>query len=135
MDQQCTVTRPGIAPTTASYATELYTTVLQHPLGANAPAPSVDDEDLPFGVCVHQIRGHMSNWEQDCLTGLASPYCVGCGDSVLREWKRRGEEFVKKVCERGGGRELERVSGLEEVKKDFERGWDGGDDEEGEWEL
>ena len=32
---------------------------------------------------------------------------------------------------------MERVSGLEEVKKGFEEGWDGGDDEEsGEgWEL
>ena len=32
---------------------------------------------------------------------------------------------------------IERVSGLEEVKKGFEEGWDGGDegDEEDDWEL
>jgi hypothetical protein len=52
---------------------------------------------------------------------------------VVREWREQGEDFVKKVCERGGGKEVERVCGLEEVKKEFEAGWDGGEDEE--WEL
>ena len=80
----------------------------------------------------------MSSWEQTCLTGVASPFCVGCGHKVVSAWRQRGEEFVRKVCERGGGREVERVSGLEEVKKEFEGGWDGGDDEDeddGEWVL
>lgn len=41
------------------------------------------------------------------------------------------------MCQRGGGKIVERVCGLEEVKKEFEKGWDGegeGGDEE-EWEL
>ena len=61
---------------------------------------------------------------------------MGCGDKVVAEWKRCGEEFVRRVCARGGGKEVERVSGLEEVKRGFEGGWDG--DEEGSeegWEL
>jgi hypothetical protein len=44
---------------------------------------------------------------------------------------------VRSVCQRGGGKIVERVCGLEEVKKEFEKGWDGegeGGDEE-EWEL
>jgi len=55
----------------------------------------------------------------------------------VREWESCGEEFLRTVCARGGGREVERVSGLEEVKKGFEGGWDGdeeGSEEEG-WEL
>jgi hypothetical protein len=53
----------------------------------------------------------------------------------VREWVDKGEDFVKRVCARGGGKEVERVCGLEEVKRDFELGWDGGDVEEEDWEL
>lgn len=78
----------------------------------------------------------MAGWEQTCLTGLSSPYCVGCGDSVVNAWKERADEFVRAVCERGGGKELERVSGLEDIKKGFEGGWDGdGEGEDDDWEL
>jgi ubiquitin-like modifier-activating enzyme ATG7 len=118
-------------------ASELYISVTQHPQKSHAPPPSTNGVDPTFGSCPHQIRGHLSNWEQQCLSGLASQFCAGCGDRVVREWRERGEDFVKKVCERGGGKEVERVCGLEEVKKEFEAGWDGGnaEGEEDEWEL
>jgi hypothetical protein len=55
---------------------------------------------------------------------------------VVKEWESCGEEFLRRVCARGGGREVEKVSGLEEVKKGFEGGWDGDEgSEEEEWEL
>jgi len=44
---------------------------------------------------------------------------------------------VERVCQRGGGKVVERVCGLEEAKREFERGWDG-EEEDGideEWEL
>jgi ubiquitin-like modifier-activating enzyme ATG7 len=137
LDQQCTVTRPGVAPITASLAVELYVTLLQHELRGSAPAPSSKLEgENSFGTCVHQIRGHLSTWEQTCLTGLASPYCVGCGDNMVKEFKKTGIDFIKRVCERGGSKLIETVSGLEQVKKEFEDGWDGDEDGDGaEWEL
>jgi ubiquitin-like modifier-activating enzyme ATG7 len=88
-----------------------------------------------FGECVHQIRGHLSTWEQSCLTGLASPYCVACSDKIVKEWKERGIQFIKQVCERGGEKVVEKASGLEDVKKEFEGGWDGDEGEEAEWEI
>jgi len=140
LDQQCTVTRPGIATIASSYASELYISLLQHPLKSLAPIPSStpsSTDPSSFGTCPHQIRGHLSNWEQSCLSGQASPFCAGCGDKVIHEWRVHGSEFVRSVCQRGGGKIVERVCGLEEVKKEFEKGWDGdgegGDDEE--WEL
>lgn len=122
---------------TASIATELYISLLQHPLRNLAPAPNSSTADPTFGATPHQIRGHLSSWEQHCLTGMASGYCAGCGDRVVNEWKVRGEKFIKKVCQRGGGNEIERVCGLEEVKKGFEGGWNGDEIEDGEeeWEL
>jgi ubiquitin-like modifier-activating enzyme ATG7 len=118
---------------TASLATELYISLLQHPLSQNALLPSKDDP--PFGSVPHQIRGTLSNWQQHVLSGHASPYCSACGDRIVEEWVDYGEEFVKRVCARGGGKEIERVCGLEEVKKGFEEGWDGDEGEEDDWEL
>jgi ubiquitin-like modifier-activating enzyme ATG7 len=122
---------------TASIATELYVSLLQHPLRALAPIPNSTVADPAFGATPHQIRGHLSSWEQQCLSGVASAYCAGCGDKVVNEWKVHGMEFVRRVCQRGGGMVIERVSGLEEVKKGYEEGWDGGDegDEDDDWEL
>ena len=56
---------------------------------------------------------------------------------MVAAWNVEGDTFVKKICARGGGMEIERVCGLEAAKKDFEAGWDGGDegDEDEEWEL
>ena len=120
---------------TSSIATELYVSILQHPLNALAPPPTFTSSDPTFGATPHQIRGHLSSWEQQCLSGVASTYCAGCGDNVVNEWKVHGAEFVRKVCHRGGGNVIERVSGLEEVKKGFEGGWDGEEDEGEEWGL
>jgi hypothetical protein len=54
----------------------------------------------------------------------------------VHAWRVGGGEFVRGICGRGGGKEIERVCGLEEVKKEFEGGWDGGEgDEDEEWEL
>ncbi|KAK3062222.1 Autophagy protein 7, partial [Coniosporium uncinatum] len=39
LDQQCTVTRPGIAPIASALLVELLVSVVQHPLRAHAPPP------------------------------------------------------------------------------------------------
>jgi hypothetical protein len=68
---------------------------------------------------------------------MASGYCSGCGERIVNEWKLHGDAFVKKVCQRGGGNEIERVCGLEEIKKGFEEGWDGNEsgEEDEDWQL
>ena len=39
VDQQCAVTRPGLAPMASVMAVELLVSLLHHPLGADTPAP------------------------------------------------------------------------------------------------
>ena len=99
-------------------------TLLQHKAkGGQAPV-----EETEFGTTAHQIRGQMSNWQENVLIGSASPYCSGCGDGVVKAFKELGLKFVQEVCQRGGSKVLETVSGLAEAKKGFEEGWDGEDD-------
>eukprot|EP01018_Ginkgo_biloba_P000195 Gb_18973 [translate_table: standard] len=54
LDQQCTVTRAGLAPIAASLAVELTVGIIHHPLGINAPADNAipDDSSIeqPLGV-------------------------------------------------------------------------------------
>jgi ubiquitin-like modifier-activating enzyme ATG7 len=104
--------------------------LLQHKEKEKAPV-----EEAEFGTTAHQIRGQMSNWQETSLTGSASPYCAGCGDGVVKAYNERGDKFVQEVCQRGGSKVLENVSGLAEAKKGFEDGWDGDDDmdEEDDW--
>jgi hypothetical protein len=77
----------------------------------------------------------LSTWEQSCLSGEASPFCAGCGNKIIKEWEEHGSEFVERVCQRGGGKVVERVCGLEEVKREFEDGWDGEEEGMDEWEI
>jgi len=119
-----------VAAIAAAEAVELYMSVLQHPDGALVGHNS----SSPFGPVPHQVRGFVGTWEKQCLFGQASPYCAACGDKVLSEWRLNGEGFIRRVCSRGGGLEVEKACGLADAKKEFERGWDGEEDSE-DWEI
>ncbi|KAJ1961540.1 Autophagy protein 7, partial [Dipsacomyces acuminosporus] len=110
LDQQCTVTRPGLAPIASGTAVELLTTILQHPLGGQAPAPAaassthVQGADTSsaadngvFGVPEHQIRGYLTGFRQHAIVGHASDMCTACSPRVLRAYREHGYEFLLRV--------------------------------------
>lgn len=86
LDQQCTVTRPGLAPIASSLAVELLVGVLHHPNGLNAPAEhlnsSMDCIDRPLGILPHQIRGSLPQFSQLTLAGKSSDSCTACSSTV-----------------------------------------------------
>ena len=130
LDQQCTVTRPGLAPIAASMATELMVAMFHHPLGHSAPAPEqrrsndggdstyapVDDgagpSSSPLGRLPHQIRGTVATYTMMTPTVPAFPSCTACSDSVVEEYRRGRFGFVRSVCCDEDGSYLEEVSGL-----------------------
>ncbi|KAF2303039.1 hypothetical protein GH714_012821 [Hevea brasiliensis] len=62
LDQQCTVTRPGLAPIASSLAVELFVDILHHPNGIFADCEIADSSnsgssEQPLGILPHQIRG------------------------------------------------------------------------------
>merc|ERR1712141_245214 len=71
LDQQCTVTRPGVSYQAAAFAVELMASILQHPCGIMASArctnnvvisEAADEDEGPLGHVVHSIRGSISNF-------------------------------------------------------------------------
>lgn len=121
LDQQCTVARPGLSAIAGSLAAELMAAVVQQPAGAGAPAAgsppaaaqqaAAGGEAPPLGHAPHMIRGQLGGFTQMCLTGQAFRQCTACSEAVVREYRRRGHDFLVQVgrpagrlglCEEGG---------------------------------
>ncbi|KAI9882805.1 MAG: hypothetical protein M1823_005453 [Watsoniomyces obsoletus] len=140
LDQQCTVTRPGIAAIASALLVELLVSILQHPLKSGAPAPTSQDDDNrgegehnhPLGLIPHQIRGYLSNFRNILIRGKNYDCCSACSDRILNAYKEGDWEFVKRALNEDGY--VAEVSGLAEVQKAAELAaaeieWDEGEDE------
>ncbi|CAM9880356.1 unnamed protein product, partial [Pylaiella littoralis] len=151
LDQQCTVTRPGLAPMAAATAVEMTVGLLHHPLRQRAPASDSagrakglgaaqaavaaeeGQEGNPLGALPHQVRGFIASFTTVTPSALAFDRCTACSAPVVAAHESRGWEFVEKAC--NSPQVLEEVSGLEEMRKgldalDVDLDW-GVEDEEG----
>ncbi|KAM0287209.1 hypothetical protein ACHAQH_000523 [Verticillium albo-atrum] len=126
LDQQCTVTRPGVAAIASAQLVELLASLLQHPLKQHAAAPQIsagshtprDPPDHALGLVPHQIRGFVSTFENLVIRGESYPCCSACGPPVLDAFRTDGWEFVKRaLLEKDYVAEL---SGLAEVQRQAE---------------
>ncbi|PGH11224.1 ubiquitin-like modifier-activating enzyme ATG7 [Polytolypa hystricis UAMH7299] len=116
LDQQCTVTRPGVSAIASSLLVELFVSVLQHPDGPMAPASSPKEEqpsDHPLGIVPHQIRGFLSTFSNMIVAGKSYNCCSACSDNIIDAYKRDGWEFVERAVSESGY--VEELSGLREV--------------------
>lgn len=116
LDQQCTVTRPGIAAIASALLVEILVSLLQHPLGASAPAPTNPTEergDHPLGIVPHQIRGFLANFQNVVIRGSSYDCCSACSDKITGAYKAKGWDFVKRALNEKGY--VEELSGLAEV--------------------
>ncbi|CAH8579437.1 unnamed protein product [Heterobilharzia americana] len=119
LDQQCTVTRPGVSMIAAAFAVELMISILQHPLQYNAPADTLsqlcetDATKMSLGLVPHQIRGFLSHYTQVLPATVAFSKCSACSQSVLDAYKERGFDFLWKVFDDASY--LESVCGLRDL--------------------
>jgi ubiquitin-like modifier-activating enzyme ATG7 len=122
LDQQCTVTRPGLAAMASATLVELFVSILQHPLGGLAPAPGQpidveisEDNNHPLGIVPHQIRYFLRNFESRNIRGQSYDCCSACSSKVVDAYKAQGWNFVRRaLSEKDYVTEL---SGLAEVHR------------------
>src|SRR6478752_4606383 len=94
LDQQCTVTRPGVASIASALLVELFASVLQHPRKQYAPAPipspqSGYERDPPshaLGIVPHQIRGFLSTFQETIIRGESFVNCSACSPSIVNAY-------------------------------------------------
>lgn len=135
LDQQCTVTRPGLAPIASALAVELLVGLLHHPLGIYAEGEiastsGAGGSDQPLGILPHQIRGSLSQFSQMTLIGLSSNSCTACCEKVVSEYRKRGLDFILQAINHPTY--LEDLTGLTELMKSAEEWDDKVDDDEDE---
>jgi len=123
LDQQCTVTRPGLAPIAAGTAIELLVAVLQ----------SGNTRKLAAHPVPHQIRGQLFNFNNICIPPTESySSCTACSGRIVDEYTKRGWQFVLRALNEP--KCLEEICGLDKLKDfdldDVDIDWD--DDEEEE---
>lgn len=130
LDQQCTVTRPGLAPIASALAVELLVGILHHPQGIFADgevanSSSSGSSEQPLGILPHQIRGSLSQFSQMTLVGHSSNNCTACSCTVVSEYQERGMEFILQAINHPTY--LEDLTGLTELMKSvssFQLDWD-----------
>ena len=93
LDQQCTVTRPGISDIAAANAVELFISTITHHHGYEANQA----ESGMLGSCPHQVRGSMQDFVQRPIYGMNYDACIGCSPKIISEYEKRGSEFVIEV--------------------------------------
>lgn len=140
LDQQCTVTRPGVGMMAGALAVELLVGLLQSPLKGRCPAFGAttgrtgDNEtgadENPLGPVPHQIRGFLARHMYMMPACMAFPMCTACSRPVLEEYASRGWEFVLQVL--NDAAYLERLTGLSRLHEetDLNQVWALSDSEE-----
>jgi E1-like protein-activating enzyme Gsa7p/Apg7p len=114
LDQQCTVTRPGVAPIASAIAVELLLALLHHPAQFDAG----EDTGSPLGAVPYVIRGFLSNLQIMTSSADCSKYCAACSDTVCAafvdaEVGGGGLDFLCRVFD--DDTELEKLVGLSEM--------------------
>ncbi|KAK3724957.1 hypothetical protein QZH41_017166 [Actinostola sp. cb2023] len=136
LDQQCTVSRPGISFIASALAVELMVSVLQHPQKGGAAAnTSAKGNHLtaalesPLGLVPHQIRGFLSQYSTVLPASLAFNMCIACSDVVISSYMNEGFPFLLKAFNLP--KYLEDLTGLTKLMSDtrVEEVWEMSDDE------
>ncbi|KYR00447.1 autophagy protein 7 [Tieghemostelium lacteum] len=120
LDQQCTVTRPGLSMMASAAAVELMVSVLHHPQGGRAPGETQNELNseisTPLGIVPHQLRGFLSYYQT--LPLFANPYknCTACSQPVINEFKEHGWEFVLRVLNDSSC--LTKITGIDDIQNE-----------------
>jgi ubiquitin-like modifier-activating enzyme ATG7 len=123
LDQQCTISRPGLSMIASALGVEMMVSTLVHPNGPNAPAEQ--DQDLSrrntsteLGITPQQIRGSLGHYHQAIGRVDSSPRCSACSPAVQAAFKTKGVEWIMSLMDDPGllSQELEQSPGTKDVE-------------------
>ena len=130
LDQQCTVSRPGLSMIASALSVELMVTLLHHPakgmaetdlVGTAAPASS----DSPLGCVPHQIRATLPLFRTECMAGRAFDRCTACSPTVTSAYAGGGFGFCMAAFNQPSF--LEDLTGLTQMHAETEAALEGVD--------
>ncbi|RNF16828.1 putative ubiquitin activating E1 enzyme [Trypanosoma conorhini] len=149
LDQQCTVTRPGVSAIASATALELLAQLYNHPLGFACPpyteagvqqgqprqdegSPATPSTNVSGAACVlgkipHQIRGSVFTHHIYTLYGYRYDLCTACSDAVVGAYRSEGASFVLRCV--NDPLYIEEVCGVKAFKEGFKL------DDLGEWDV
>ncbi|XP_041785643.1 ubiquitin-like modifier-activating enzyme atg7 isoform X4 [Anopheles merus] len=120
LDQQCTVTRPGVSSMASALAVELMISIIQH---GDAPAYYRTPKSDPYaqqqepegllGIIPHSIRGNISTLQSMVTATVRYANCVACSSLVLERYATSGQNFIINIL--NGSESLEAIAGLHKL--------------------
>jgi ubiquitin-like modifier-activating enzyme ATG7 len=119
LDQQCTVTRPGVSGIASALSVELLAALCNHKQGFECPAYVGSEEDdgtgrsaarTVIGIVPHQVRGSVSDYSTIVMHGEAYDKCTACSARVVGLYREQGFAFVLQCL--NNPKYMEEVTGL-----------------------
>ena len=107
LDQQCTISRPGVSMICSGLATELAMSCCNSALNNGDK-----DSDIP-----HQLRGNLLNYEMQHFNFKYNTTCVACSDNIVKSYLEHREEFAVNVM--NDQYYVEKTCGVHELIKDL----------------
>lgn len=120
LDQQCTVSRPGISLMAAAEAVELLASMLQHPNGPEASSCHDSTNEGVLGTVPHSVRYHIAVRKFFTPTTPVFAHCLACSETVLSQYERDGWSMLLKVFNDSNA--LAELTGLNDLFKGTDEG-------------
>lgn len=111
LDQQCTVTRPGVSNVASALAVELFMSVLQH----REKGCAGSSEETVLGILPHSIRGFISHFTHILPSTVSFSQCIACSPIIEKSYSENKREFLDNVFK--STKYLEDLTGLTELFK------------------
>ena len=118
LDQQCTVTRPGLAPIAGAVLVELLVALIHHPDGLHASPRGDETAKLGSGPVPHVIRGYLGAFTTHHSIGQAFPQCTACSPALIERFNQDGVKFILQALQDPDW--LESLTGLDNLKASFD---------------